>query len=50
MPPRRPDPRGPDSVAAVLRALDSERAIIDGMINTASKSLSAGVAPPSLPS
>ena len=23
MPPRRPDPRGPDSVAAVLRALDS---------------------------
>src|ERR1700745_3012434 len=23
MPPRRPDPRGPDSVAAVLRALDA---------------------------
>ena len=23
MPPRRPDPRGPESVAAVLRALDS---------------------------
>ena len=23
MPPRRPDPRGPDSVAAVLRALDT---------------------------
>ncbi|MGH3229745.1 MAG: hypothetical protein ACRDOA_14400 [Streptosporangiaceae bacterium] len=30
--------------------LDDERAIIDGMINTVSKSLSAGVAPPSLPS
>jgi hypothetical protein len=26
VPSRRPDPRGPDSVAAVLRALDSERA------------------------
>jgi hypothetical protein len=30
--------------------LDVERATIDGMINTASKSLSANVAPPSLPS
>lgn len=30
--------------------LDTERATIDGMINTASKSLSANVAPPSLPS
>jgi hypothetical protein len=30
--------------------LDAERAIIDGMINTASKALSAGVAPPTLPS
>ena len=30
--------------------LDTERATIDGMINTASKSLSAGVAPPTLPS
>jgi hypothetical protein len=29
--------------------LDAERATIDGMINTASKSLSANVAPPSLP-
>jgi hypothetical protein len=29
--------------------LDVERATIDGMINTASKSLSANVAPPSLP-
>ena len=32
------------------RVLDAERATIDGMINTASKSLSANVAPPSLPS
>jgi hypothetical protein len=31
------------------RALDAERATIDGMINAASKSLSAGVAPPALP-
>ena len=31
-------------------ALDAERAVVDGMINTASKSLSAGVAPPALPS
>jgi len=31
------------------RALDSERATIDGMINAASKSLSADVAPPGLP-
>ena len=30
--------------------LDAERATIDGMINEASKSLSAGVAPPALPS
>jgi len=30
--------------------LDAERAIIDGMINSASKSLSAGAAPPALPS
>jgi hypothetical protein len=32
------------------RVLDAERATIDGMINTASKSLSANIAPPSLPS
>jgi hypothetical protein len=32
------------------RVLDAERATIDGTINTASKSLSASVAPPSLPS
>src|SRR5580693_1926353 len=32
------------------RVLDAERATIDGMINTASKSLSADVAPPTLPS
>jgi hypothetical protein len=32
------------------RALDAERATIDNMINAASKSLSADVAPPSLPS
>jgi hypothetical protein len=32
------------------RVLDTERATIDGMINTASKSLSANVAPPTLPS
>jgi hypothetical protein len=32
------------------RVLDAERATIDGMINTASKSLSANVAPPALPS
>jgi hypothetical protein len=32
------------------RVLDAERTTIDGMINTASKSLSASVAPPSLPS
>ena len=32
------------------RVLDAERATIDGMISTASKSLSANVAPPSLPS
>jgi hypothetical protein len=32
------------------RVLDAERATIDGMINTASKSLSANVVPPSLPS
>jgi hypothetical protein len=32
------------------RTLDAERAIIDGMIDAASKSLSADVAPPSLPS
>jgi hypothetical protein len=32
------------------RALDAERATIDGMINAASKSLSANVAPPPLPS
>jgi hypothetical protein len=30
--------------------LDAERATIDGMINTASKALSANVAPPTLPS
>jgi len=30
--------------------LDAERATIDGMINAASKSLSAGVTPPALPS
>jgi hypothetical protein len=32
------------------RVLDAERAAIDGMIDTASRSLSAGVAPPALPS
>jgi hypothetical protein len=32
------------------RALDAERATIDGMINAASRSLSANVAPPALPS
>ena len=32
------------------RALDAERATIDAMINAASKSLSADVAPPTLPS
>jgi hypothetical protein len=32
------------------RVLDAERATIDTMINTASKSLSADVAPPTLPS
>ena len=32
------------------RVLDAERATIDGMINAASKSLSADVAPPALPS
>jgi len=31
------------------QVLDDERATIDAMINTASKSLSAGVAPPTLP-
>jgi hypothetical protein len=30
--------------------LDTERATIDGMINTASKSLSSSIAPPTLPS
>ena len=38
------------ALARDQRVLDAERAVIDGMINTASKSLSAGVAPPSLPS
>ena len=41
------------SAAAALqrdrRVLDAERATIDGMINAASRSLSAGVAPPTLP-
>jgi len=32
------------------RVLDAERAVIDGMINAASQSLSADVAPPALPS
>jgi hypothetical protein len=32
------------------RVLDAQRATIDGMINAASKSLSASVAPPALPS
>jgi hypothetical protein len=32
------------------RVLDAERGVIDGMINAANKSLSAGVAPPALPS
>jgi hypothetical protein len=32
------------------RVLDAERTVIDGMINAASKSLSADVAPPGLPS
>ena len=31
------------------RVLDAERATIDGMINAASRSLSADVAPPALP-
>lgn len=31
------------------QVLDAERATIDGMINAASRSLSAGVAPPALP-
>ena len=41
------------ATAALARdqhVLDAERATIDGMINTASKSLSASVAPPALPS
>jgi hypothetical protein len=41
------------ATAALARdqhVLDAERAVVDGMINTASKSLSASVAPPSLPS
>jgi hypothetical protein len=32
------------------RALDAERTVVDGMINTASNSLSASIAPPPLPS
>jgi hypothetical protein len=47
----------PSAVAAATaalhrdqHALDAERATIDGMISTASKSLSANVAPPTLPS
>jgi hypothetical protein len=43
-----------EAATAVLQhdqhVLDTERAAIDGMINTASKSLSASVAPPTLPS
>ncbi len=41
------------ATAALTRdqhALDAQRAVVDGMISTASTSLSAGVAPPSLPS
>ncbi len=49
--------RTPSAVSAATaqlhrdqRVLDAERATIDAMINVASKSLSAGVAPPTLPS
>ena len=49
--------RTPSAVSAATaqlhrdqRLLDAERATIDAMINVASKSLSAGVAPPTLPS
>ena len=49
--------RTPSAVSAATaqlhrdqRVLDAERATIDAMINAASKSLSAGVAPPTLPS
>jgi hypothetical protein len=41
------------ATAALTRdqhTLDAERAVVDGMINTASQALSAGAAPPSLPS
>jgi hypothetical protein len=48
--------RTPSAVSAATaqlhrdqHALNAERATIDGMINTASKALSAGVSPPSLP-
>jgi hypothetical protein len=48
--------RTPSAVSAATaqlhrdqRVLDAERATIDAMINVASKSLSAGVAPPTLP-
>jgi hypothetical protein len=48
--------RTPSAVSAATaqlhrdqRVLDAERATIDAMINVASKSLSAGVAPPALP-
>ena len=39
MPPRRPDPRGPDSVAAVLRALDAGLAPEPGDQRTAARHL-----------
>ena len=39
MPPRKPDPRGPDSVAAVLRALDAGLAPEPGDQRTAARHL-----------
>jgi len=39
MPPRRPDPRGPDSVAAVLRALDGGLAPEPGELRAAARYL-----------
>jgi hypothetical protein len=39
MPPRRPDPRGPDSVASVLRALDGGLAPEPGELRAAARYL-----------
>jgi hypothetical protein len=39
VPPRRPDPRGPDSVAAVLRALDAGADPGPGDVRTAARFL-----------